>query len=628
MYDIYDVLHYDHFVSEELNKQVFKMYQIPYKIYDDDIEDYVLVSDVFADEIYAIKNDLDLTEDTVDSQKLNDYLIIKSMKMKEFKNVEITIDSASADISILGRTFDVSNKEDEMGISIKRNFVWVSGAEDIPGCIKQNTGVKDKFSYTYENEDGSIEIVELQQYEEGMSRPYYTQDDKYTYMWLDHFSGGSGTQTDPYIVSTRQDFMDIINDLDAYYSQSNDIEIGSFDPTDTTAFTYYENVFEGFYYGNDYSLYNATYDDGGVATGNEIHATLFPSCDGAWFNKVVVSDMNIDMADDGSATVFYLCDAALITYLVVKNSNISISGSGFASTFYQFVGTFLGTGRLWYCEIYECSFNASSGDPTEIGGTASAIAYKVRGDDYNSFKFDDCYVFDCTVTASSFVSAMFNYFEGYSSLSLGLPFDGELNDMYVLDVELNITYTGTNSTYSAGFANSMRYIKNMDMNNLYFSVSRTGGNPDSAFEYIDIDVNVEGTEFSSSGTRNVYYDNVLWDDSGSDSLYFTGKTTEEMQTQSTYEGFDFEEDWVMAENVGIGIYPDLTAAPRPDTIKYPTDVKGYLRLGDYYIPYYDFSDFESAPFLIYKNYLGDIYGFIEDSGSPVRIGSTGIQALV
>jgi hypothetical protein len=44
------------------------------------------------------------------------------------------------------------------------------------------------------------------------------------------YSGGSGTELDPYLISTPQDLIDIKNNLNAYFKQTNNIDLASYNP--------------------------------------------------------------------------------------------------------------------------------------------------------------------------------------------------------------------------------------------------------------------------------------------------------------------------------------------------------------------------------------------------------------
>ena len=120
--------------------------------------------------------------------------------------------------------------EQHENIPFSREFVWVDGAKDTKGVIiLPYDDYSDVFVVSDPDEEGKVEITFVQSKEEtGGVRPYYEKKDGKTYIYVDHFSGGGGTQSDPYIVSNETDLNNVRNNLGAWYVQDQDIVMGSF----------------------------------------------------------------------------------------------------------------------------------------------------------------------------------------------------------------------------------------------------------------------------------------------------------------------------------------------------------------------------------------------------------------
>lgn len=161
----------------------------------------------------------------------------------------------TTDTSVLdawNRTNNIKQVEESHDIKYPRECIWVDGAPDIPGTIILPHDDYDKV-YTI-NDDNTIEY--LDEYTEGMTRPYYIKENGKTYMYVNHFSGGSGTQSDPYFVSTPTDLDNVRNNLSAYYKMNQDIDMsgwGNFTPIGNST-----NRFTGTLDGDGYKVFNLT----------------------------------------------------------------------------------------------------------------------------------------------------------------------------------------------------------------------------------------------------------------------------------------------------------------------------------------------------------------------------------
>ncbi|WP_128739052.1 filamentous hemagglutinin [Desulfocucumis palustris] len=122
------------------------------------------------------------------------------------------------------------------GIDYPREFVWVDGAAATSGVIVLPYADYDRVYVVGEpDENGQAQIIYIDDKEAtGGARPYYEKVDGKTRIYVEHFSGGGGTQADPYLVSTEDDLNAIRGagtgqtPLSAYYIQTNDIVMSKF----------------------------------------------------------------------------------------------------------------------------------------------------------------------------------------------------------------------------------------------------------------------------------------------------------------------------------------------------------------------------------------------------------------
>lgn len=105
--------------------------------------------------------------------------------------------SASGKVVGWATLLDVS----EPLIKYPREVIWVDGAEDISGVIILPY---DDYSRVYvlegDRENPTVRFIDDKETAQGI-RPYYEKPgDGKTYIYVDHFSGGGGTQDNPYLI--------------------------------------------------------------------------------------------------------------------------------------------------------------------------------------------------------------------------------------------------------------------------------------------------------------------------------------------------------------------------------------------------------------------------------------------
>ncbi|QNR70411.1 filamentous hemagglutinin (plasmid) [Paenibacillus peoriae] len=173
----------------------------------------------------------ELTED--EKNLHTEYMELLGMYGENKIASSIVLDTLDIDnIEIVGRdrvkhVLDAETREE---IPFVREFAYVYGAANTSGIIILPYDNYDQvYTVSDADEDGVGELSYVKSKEETNAvRPYYEKVDGKTYIYVNHFSGGGGTQTDPYIVSTEQDLFNVRNAKNAWYLQTADITMGSY----------------------------------------------------------------------------------------------------------------------------------------------------------------------------------------------------------------------------------------------------------------------------------------------------------------------------------------------------------------------------------------------------------------
>jgi hypothetical protein len=187
-----------------------KTFNVPVQILVDG--EWKNVKDVVAEE------DLGLLYDIFQEVHMNSEIILD------------TDDPTGISVRSRERVPNLPNQMAEAGIQYPREFTWVDGASNISGVIILPQDDYDKvFIATDPDDDGNPDIVFIPpKTEENQERPYYEKKDGKTYIYVNHFSGGGGTQAYPYLVENEDDLDNVRNNLGAYYVQTADILMTKF----------------------------------------------------------------------------------------------------------------------------------------------------------------------------------------------------------------------------------------------------------------------------------------------------------------------------------------------------------------------------------------------------------------
>jgi hypothetical protein len=251
-----------------------------------------------------------------------------------------TDDPTGISVRSRDRVRHLPNKIQEAGIELPREFSWVDGAKDISGVIILPQDDYDKvFIATDPDDDGYPQIIFIKDKETtGGVRPYYEKKDGQTYIYVEHFSGGGGTQADPYLVENEDDLNNVRNNLGAYYVQTADILMtkfqtgAGFQPIGTSG-----AVFSGYYDGRGYEI----------------------------------KDLYINRPTEDCVGLFGYQNAGIIKR--VKLVNVNITGK-------SYVGALAGRSNG---HIYDCA--ALSGTVVGSSAVGGLVGYKSGGNQYRCY---------------------------------------------------------------------------------------------------------------------------------------------------------------------------------------------------------------------------------------------------
>jgi hypothetical protein len=173
---------------------------------------YEYLSDIYAD----------VLDGSASQERIDEYnQIIDYFKQNRISGIEVEFNTTGLDIDIVGRTEGIGMAEKSAGLQYEREMVWVDGAPDTEGVIILPHDDYDKV-YVVKGTKEAPQVIFIN--DDPTVRPYYEKKDGKTYIYMEGFSGGGGTQSDPYLVSSLSDLNNVRNNLAAYYLQTIDID--------------------------------------------------------------------------------------------------------------------------------------------------------------------------------------------------------------------------------------------------------------------------------------------------------------------------------------------------------------------------------------------------------------------
>lgn len=335
-------------------------------------------------------------------------------------------------------------------------------------------------------------------------------------------SGGSGTQDDPWLISTAADLKalaDILNSGNAstydahgddcgagnfhgyYFKQTADIDlqgIENWEPIGYNGSTY----FAGNYDGNGYIIRNAKstgkVDVDGYATAGIFGWVAFGSVSNLYIENVTFSaagDGNYAYAGGLAGTVY----ASEITNCSVSNSKISSTATYNSNNCAGgLAGYFVGS------TFSKCAANNNSVTSTSYSGGFVGE----QDDDYegvDASKFVDCYVAGSTVNVSSPNSNGFSMAGGFCGEVTGDVLD--LTNCFVYDTAVSVTADNMTTLNSIGiFAGNLYknspYSAKITTNNCYYGkVTLTPGSNNEPVK--DTSTEKTAEEFANGTVANL-----------------------------------------------------------------------------------------------------------------------------
>src|SRR5690606_23005658 len=218
------------------------------------------------------------------------------------------------DIDVYGRNEAIRAAEVAAGLKpeLLREMVWVEGAEDIPGVIVLP---QDDYKRVYvlegSRDNPTVRFVP-EKNEAGGVRPYYEKPgDGKTYIYVNGFSGGSGTQEDPYLIHDVYELQAMNDNPNAHYALAQDIDASAtvnwnngagFEPIGN-----YVNRFRGSFDGRGYKI-TGLY----INRGSTWYVGLFGYAQGATIQNVGLVDGTIVGSNYTGSVVGELSNSSVI----------------------------------------------------------------------------------------------------------------------------------------------------------------------------------------------------------------------------------------------------------------------------------------------------------------------------
>ena len=340
------------------------------------------------------------------------------------------------------------------------------------------------------------------------------------------YSGGTGTSGDPYQIATTADLIELSNtsgDWGAYFIQTANI---SFDEDETQV---------------DWNNSGSAGPTEGFSPIGNGTTNFTGSYNGADYT---IDNLFINRPSASAIGLFGLTYGATIESLGVKN--VDISGD-------ESVGGLIGINYKGSIVSNSYCTGSVSGNYRRVGGLV--------GHNYDNSEISNSYS-TCTVSSGTgnYVGGLvgFNYVNSTVSNSYST---GDVSGMHYIGGLVGENDEGTISySYSTGDVNSSEFVSyvgglvganqnSATVSNSYSTGVVTGGSYQVG--------GLVGYQYNGGTVSNSFWDTETSGQSGSSGG--TGKTTSQMQTESTFTdaGWDFTDTWVMSSSITFNEYPTL-----------------------------------------------------------------------
>lgn len=313
--------------------------------------------------------------------------VVRYFSIPHADGIEVTIYDVEDENKVVekGRTEEIRQLESKHGLKIAREFIWIDGAENKEGIITLPYDNYNVVYYVYKKENGELDIKFLEEYKEGMEKPYYIMENGKTYIYVNGFSGGGGTQEDPYIVSTPEDLMAVTGT--AYYRQVNDIDLADYAEYDNGMGFPTITGFRGTYDGGNFKIKNLYQNgrNGLFSLDAEEDRTIT-------IKNVVIDNCNIIVEKDSAGALvsqnIKTPDSSYRRYVNIENCHVSgyitgqnVKGGGTNKG----IGGLIGSTRYMNITVTKCTssvnINIQNDDDFGVGGLIGVL------DDYGLVEY-------------------------------------------------------------------------------------------------------------------------------------------------------------------------------------------------------------------------------------------------
>lgn len=211
------------------------------------------------------------------------------------------------------RVTSLSDQLAEAGIHYPREFTWVDGASSTSGVIILPKDDYDKvFIATDPDKNGNPEILFVEpKTQNDQERPFYLKSEGKTYIYVDHFSGGGGTQSSPYTISTESDLSLLSTYPTAYFIQDRDIIMTAHQTG--AGFNPVQN-FSGYFDGRGFEIKDLYINSSGDNVG------LFGNQTGGVIKRVKLTNVNVNASGNYVGALAGRCDGDVYDCAVISGT--------------------------------------------------------------------------------------------------------------------------------------------------------------------------------------------------------------------------------------------------------------------------------------------------------------------
>jgi hypothetical protein len=302
--------------------------------------------------------------------------VVRYFSIPHADGIEVTIYDVEDENKVVekGRTEEIRQLELKHGLKIAREFIWIDGAEDKEGIITLPYTNYSVVYYVYKNKEGNLELKFLDEYKEGMEKPYYIMEGGKTYIYVNGFSGGGGTQEDPYLVSTPEDLMAVTGT--AHYLQVNDIDLADYAEYDNGMGFPTIARFRGTYDGGNFKIKNL------YQNGRNGLFSLYSITDGTiTIKNVVIQNCNIIVKEGSAGALVSRNEGTVYVNVNIENCHASgyITGQNVKSGNGNAIGGLIGYTQYMRITVTKCTSSVDINIQTDVvfyvGGLIGSLYY-------------------------------------------------------------------------------------------------------------------------------------------------------------------------------------------------------------------------------------------------------------